>query len=334
MTGTQQISPSGRLIGVAGALLVLGLAAWAAYVVWRPRDIEDAPTFPLSPIAESQFANAAPGVAYVSATACADCHEDQQATYAHTTHSRAFGETDPAAEPGDGEYDHVASSRSYRVFRKDGQMHHREALRGVGAADAALAVEHPVRYSLGSNNFGRSYLVEVDGFLAQSPIGWYERAKTWDMSPGYDRPYHQSFTRSVGVKCLGCHVGRVEGVDRSAQRVRIHEATIGCQSCHGPGSLHVERQTQGGTPAGEPDLTIVNPARLTRERQEAVCAQCHLSGVVWVPLRGATRWIIGRACGWKTFGRTTSTSRPPRSCRPRGTSSRCTKVLVTKARRR
>ena len=244
------------------------------------------PEYPLAPIVASEFKNTAPDVAYVGAKACAECHESEHSTYLHTTHSRAFREADPAAEPPDAEFQHAASGRSYQVYRRDGKLYHRETLLPAGAVDEPLVVEHPVRYSLGSNTYGRSYLIEVDGFLAQSPISWYEKAKTWDISPGYDVPFHQSFTRSVGVKCLACHVGRVEATEHSSSRVKIHEAAIGCEACHGPGSLHVERRQQASLPAGEPDLTIVNPARLSRDRQEAICAQCHLSGVSWVALRG------------------------------------------------
>ena len=152
MIRSQQAFSFGRVVGVTGVVLALGLAAWGAYVAWRPVEIEEVATYPLPPIEKSEFLNAVPGVAYVGAKACADCHEDQHATYLHTTHSRAFAETNPAAEPGDGEYEHVASRRSYRVYRKDGRMYHRETLRAAGAADEALFVERPVRYSLGSNN--------------------------------------------------------------------------------------------------------------------------------------------------------------------------------------
>jgi hypothetical protein len=42
---------------------------------------------------------------------------------------------------------------------------------------------------------------------------------------------------------------------------------VGCERCHGPGSLHVEGKGK-----------MVNPAKLAAERRDGVCAQCHLSG--------------------------------------------------------
>ncbi|MEP7366654.1 MAG: tetratricopeptide repeat protein [Acidobacteriota bacterium] len=51
---------------------------------------------------------------------------------------------------------------------------------------------------------------------------------------------------------------------------------IDCQRCHGPGRRHVQlAQTAGSTPATL-RAAIVNPARLSPERREEVCIQCHL----------------------------------------------------------
>src|SRR5205823_139672 len=47
------------------------------------------------------------------------------------------------------------------------------------------------------------------------------------------------------------------------------------QRCHGPGARHAGA-AQTGRPADEVRRLIVNPARLTPERQLEVCMQCHL----------------------------------------------------------
>jgi hypothetical protein len=52
---------------------------------------------------------------------------------------------------------------------------------------------------------------------------------------------------------------------------------IDCQRCHGPGAAH-ESAAKAKVP--DEDLirrSIVNPARLDRERQMDVCMECHLS---------------------------------------------------------
>jgi hypothetical protein len=106
------------------------------------------------------------------------------------------------------------------------------------------------------------------------------------MSPGYDFPAHWSFERAVKIGCLVCHVGRAEPEGDAVHRINIREQAIGCESCHGPGSRHVAYHRANKHPEGEEDPTIVNPGKLPRDRLEAVCASCHLSGVATIYLRG------------------------------------------------
>jgi predicted CXXCH cytochrome family protein len=201
----------------------------------------------------------------------------------------SMAEVDVSREPPDASFDHPLSKRRYQVRRQDGRLWHRELLLADGPGEVVLA-EYPVRFVLGSGHHGRTYLVEEDGFLMESPLTWYASRQAWGMSPGYEDPRQPGFQRWVGEACLFCHAGRAEALDGSLHRMKVPEPAIGCERCHGPGSLHVElhteRQRRGAGPLGETDLTIVNPAHLTRELAEAVCQQCHLKPAAVVPARG------------------------------------------------
>ena len=166
-------------------------------------------------------------------------------------------------------------------------MRHQETLDDEQEGDLELC-DFVVKYAIGSGRHSRSYLVEADGFLVESPITWYASKKAWAVSPGYDSPVHASFTRAAGEGCLKCHSGRVESIDGSMHRLKIHEQTIGCESCHGPGSLHVKYRADplSSSSAEALDKTIVNPAHLSRTLSEAICSQCHLRGVSTVIVRG------------------------------------------------
>jgi hypothetical protein len=147
-------------------------------------------------------------------------------------------------------------------------------------------IDYPIRYLIGSGHFTRSYLVEVDGFLHESPITWYSSKQKWDMSPGYDQPQHWGFERPILLGCISCHAGRVEVEEKSAHRFKILEKAIGCENCHGPGSLHQKRHLTENPPINEIDTTIVHPGKVSRALQESTCAACHQSGTATVLLRG------------------------------------------------
>jgi predicted CXXCH cytochrome family protein len=292
-TEPSPVAPRGRrvwLLGLAGALIV-ALALTALAVRWGTKGPVAPPTedpLSLRALSSSPFLNTTPAARYVGSEACRACHEDRHASFRRSGMGRSMAPVDPAREPPDGALDHAASQRRYQVVRRDGRIWHRELLAG---AEDVLLQEHPVRYVVGSGRHSLTYLVDADGFLVESPVTWYASRKAWAMSPGYDRPNHSGFERAVGESCLVCHAGRAEAVEGSLHRMRIDEPAIGCERCHGPGSLHVERHAgrERAQEAAEVDYTIVNPRRLPRDRAEAVCQQCHLQASASVIARGRTR---------------------------------------------
>lgn len=102
---------------------------------------------------------------------------------------------------------------------------------------------------IGSRRAGRSYLFREAGQLRQAPVAFYA-GQGWDWAPGYSQP---DFSRTIGAECLFCHSSRGE------------PRGIGCERCHGDAADH---------------KNLVNPAKLSAERQDAVCEQCHLAGEV------------------------------------------------------
>lgn len=258
-----------------------------------PKPLVPVPGMPGKPTADelpairpSRFLNTTQDVSYVGTDACRECHAEEYQSYQQTAHSKALGEIDLAQEPPDAQFDHAASRRSYRIYREGGELRHRELPQASDGSETVFA-DYPVRYVIGSGHHSRSYLVEADGFLLESPATWYASTQHWGMSPGYDRPDQIGFERMVDLGCLFCHAGRVDARGDNRYRVEIHEQTIGCESCHGPGSLHVARHRDGEPYAGSEDLTIVNPDKLSREASESVCGLCHLLGQpsVWMPSR-------------------------------------------------
>jgi hypothetical protein len=135
--------------------------------------------------------------------------------------------------------------------------------------------EHSVAFVFGSGTRGRSYLVQEDGALFQSPISWFSQKQMWDLSPGYEKG-NRHFQRPIAVDCLFCHVNRFDHVPGSINRYKgavFHGQAVGCQRCHGPGELHVRPHSDFAK-----SVSIVNPAKLEPNLRDSVCDQCHLHG--------------------------------------------------------
>jgi predicted CXXCH cytochrome family protein len=181
---------------------------------------------------------------------------------------------DDNPDPNEGEFD--AGGFHYRIETRDGSLIHTESRLGSDGKVVA-ASSHEIAYVIGSGTHGRSYLVERDGVLTQSPITWYAKDRRFDFSPGFQHG-NAHFERPIGTNCLFCHANRVKQVPGSINRYEppiFLGHAIGCERCHGPGSLHVKNPGRGES---DSDQTIVNPAVLEPALRDAVCEQCHLQG--------------------------------------------------------
>jgi hypothetical protein len=105
---------------------------------------------------------------------------------------------------------------------------------------------------------------------------WYDLASSTLTEP--------DTSRSFDGQCAGCHLTgmRLAGTASawSAHAVgdlggdfdydgdgRREEINIGCESCHGPASEHLEAKVRG--------VRIVSPSLLTPERELMLCGRCH-----------------------------------------------------------
>lgn len=184
----------------------------------------------------------------------------------------------------------LAAGLQYGVERRDQRVFHRERI--VDAQGKPLAaVESEIQFAIGSGQRARSYAVNHDGYLFQSPITWYPQTGKWDLSPSFEIR-NQHFSRPIAPGCLFCHANTVEHVPQTRNRYRqpiFQDFTIGCERCHGPGELHVERRAKRERFDGADD-TIVNPARLEHSLREAVCQQCHIQGEQRIVCRGRSEF--------------------------------------------
>jgi hypothetical protein len=98
----------------------------------------------------------------------------------------------------------------------------------------------------------------------------------WVNSPGYIDGA-ADFERPIVPRCLECHSSSFANEPPPENRYDKQSLVLGvsCEKCHGAGSDHVARFRSDSPPKLPADFAIVNPSRLSRARQLAVCALCH-----------------------------------------------------------
>jgi predicted CXXCH cytochrome family protein len=279
------------LVGACLVVFVALLVAWR----WSSGHHTSQGDIPSQPVddprltAAARWPNVHPEVKYVGDEACADCHEAIARTYRQHPMGRSLARAaDVATEPLDeGAHNPFeAGGFRYRVERRAGHVFHRETAEGPEGR-VLTEQETEVHFAVGSGQRGRSYLINRDGWLLQSPVTWYPQKGRWNLSPGYEKT-NPHFTRAVIPDCLYCHSYRALPVEHAVNRFEppvFRGLAIGCERCHGPGELHVRIRQSGETVDGI-DRTIVNPRHLEHSLREAVCQQCHLQGEERVLRRG------------------------------------------------
>ena len=227
--------------------------------------------------------------------ACLSCHNDK-ATFEQTAHRRT------ASLP-----THASILGSFRQgenrlrTRTPGVYFSMDDTVGFTETRVDARTTHPsehterIAYVVGSGRRGQSFLYWSGDALFQMPVSWWSSLHTWSSSPGprqVDRP--MDFDRGISARCLECHTTYFEWKPDLSRDNRFEHGNeilgITCERCHGAGKEHVAREQSLLHRVRLP--AIVNPARLSRERQMDMCAQCH--GGLGEPQTPSFTYVAGR----------------------------------------
>ena len=224
----------------------------------------------LAPAISSDGSAAVPGNTQATQAgneACSKCHSQIYESYSRTVMANASG----AAADGliTGEFSHKPSGVHYRVYQKDNRIwmsYERET-------EPAFRGQRELLYYIGSGVKGRSYLFPVQDFLFETPINWYSQEHKWNMTPAYTEARESPMNLPALVDCLNCHASALQPPlpatdSKFSGKPFLHQG-ITCERCHGTGQGHLE----GKGP-------IVNPAKLSPERRDSICMECHFEGTV------------------------------------------------------
>ena len=206
--------------------------------------------------------DASPPLSFAGSAACAGCHQSETELWRGSQHKHAMQHASSATVLGDFndasfEYYGVRS----RFFRKDDGF-----FVETDGPDGKLAT-YQVKYTFGIDPL-QQYLIEFpDGRIQALSIAWDSRPK----ETGGQRWYHLYPNENVGhddvlhwtklnqnwnFMCAECHsTGVQKNYDAAKDTFQTAwaEISVGCESCHGKGSSHVQwaRDRQRWWPFGK-----------------------------------------------------------------------------------
>jgi hypothetical protein len=201
---------------------------------------------------------------------CRPCHQQIVATFLQTAHFHTSAEASLRAirarfSPGHNILRTRAPGIHFEMSTRNGVSYET----GVDSAVGRSRTEQ-IDIVIGSGRRGQTYLYWRNGLLFELPVSYLTGSQQWINSPGY--PDGQiDFGRVIVPQCLDCHSTLFTmNADRRASRYSSdYRLGISCDKCHGDGREHVKDTTA---------LSILNPARFSRDRRVDNCALCHSGG--------------------------------------------------------
>lgn len=226
---------------------------------------------------------------YAGSIACEACHAEIAADYRASAMARSWRRIEqplPESFTRQSSFVDPKSGYQYRLFVDGGRVYQEEA---SDEPEGAHRLLREATYLVGSGTRAQSMVSAENGYLCQMPLGWFADVQAWKLSPGYEL-HNWRFSRPIIPGCIACHGSPVAHRQPTRNRYDLPvEDGISCERCHGPGRDHVEHwKMDAARPSTEQsDGAIVNPARLSADRANDVCLQCHLQGDVTVFAEGA-----------------------------------------------
>lgn len=201
---------------------------------------------------------------------CAPCHAKEVSGYARTGMANSLSKPKKLASA---KFSHPYSGTNFQIQSTENGV--RQTLERDG-----FTGQHLVEYVIGSGNHAFGFLVQIGGYLFQSPVSYYSKRAIWDVAPGYERDRSPDYTRPVTLECVLCHSGRPLPVPETLNKFEkpaFASEGITCERCHGSAVAHLARPSPSN---------IINPAKLPARARDSVCEQCHLGGEARIPNAG------------------------------------------------
>ncbi len=229
-------------------------------------------------------ANIPDGASYVGSAACQSCHGGKHSAWIETAHAKThltpsistvvapFDNTIRFTGDGKVKFRAFRSGEEFEVTVFDLNDESVFVTHEVARTHGGVAVKGKQRFHVKIDN--SHYLLPVqynnrnvdpenpdDAWVSYHPERWYNEDGTL-RTPDVDK-------HSYEQNCEGCHATGLK-IDKVSNEFisSSKEIGIGCEECHGPGSIHASSGGGNGN-------NIINPAFMTVEAASQTCGQCH-----------------------------------------------------------
>jgi len=248
-------------------------------------------------------AEVAGSATYVGSQACATCHAAETEKWRTSQHAAAMVVASGKSVLGNFHDSRFTYGGTTSTFSRRGDKFY---VRTDGP-DGRLA-DFEVAYTFGVAPLQQYLVAQPGGRLQALGVAWdtrpgSERGQRWFHLYPHEtikagNPLHWTgFLQNWNFMCADCHATNLRKKYDPALRefhTSSSEIGVGCEACHGPGSIHVMRAPQRSQAAGASDMTALLAERKgiswtmdpgtgiaarsqprTTDREIEVCARCH-----------------------------------------------------------
>jgi hypothetical protein len=201
-----------------------------------------------------------PPAEYVGAQDCSSCHRPISRNHAVSSHALALQDAE--------DKDVIKADFSTGEKERTVQFPDDSSVRPFTADDIAFVI--------GSGRYVERYLYRVSrNKHVVFPAEWNVEKKAWqpyirgDGSGKWPEDPAYDWTQN----CAGCHTTGL-----NVERGRWLDDGVQCESCHGPGSNHIEVAADAGRSPSESELKDIHAAIVVSPDSQ-ICGQCHSQGV-------------------------------------------------------
>ena len=218
---------------------------------------------------------------YAGSQSCISCHHQEHNDWLKSHHFKAMLAANDSTVLGDFNNAKLnADGVSSTFYKRDGKFY----INTQG--EDGKNHDYEIKYTFGFTPL-QQYLVEFPGGRMQATrASWDSQKKKWfhqyagQKIPAGDWLHWTGNSQNWNTMCAACHSTHVQkGYDEASDsyHTKFNEVNITCESCHGPGKLHIEYVKGADYSTGKK----INGSRLvltkSSSHQELVnaCGYCH-----------------------------------------------------------